>query len=509
MRPALKRILPLLLASSALAGGESMTLEQFLGQYRRGDPEARRCELVSRLGAARDPAAVETLARLLQSERSFPCLQCYAIKALCEEGSPAALGAVLTCLSDRRLDPCVPLFARRALATVQNPKGLAWMKSQAWKEAERREDLAWALAQDQAWRDSAFFLDHLDAAKEKDFRLRAASALGLCRLNDPDSADAVLLAAQQEEEPAVLLRLLPAAGRLCRARALPLFERRLQHPDPRARLGALEGLAWMAADKDSGKEALGLLVQALGREGGRLRADAARFLEAVTGKTFGLDVAQWRTFLQQRGAPLPEGFQEAHTETPKHLGVDMPSQRVVFLVETSSEMIRDRATAQLSDRLDRAKKELLKRIEALPDDAVFGVIAYGQSVSRWHETMVQATPAAKVQARAWVAKLAGSGWPDPGAGLQAAWALGGAGAGPEVSGADTVVLVGAGTPVDRGLPVQFSGALRYPFALPDWVALQGRYRSVVLHTVGIGTSADKKTLKDLAAATGGTYRNID
>ena len=475
----------------------------FHAQYRRSDTEERRCDLVSRLGASRDPATAEPLGRMLEAERNAPVLQCFLIKALCEEGSPAALERVLDSLKLRRIDPCVPLFTRRILAFVQNPKGLAWMSTRAWKEQpELREDLAWALAKASAWKDPAFFLDHLGPLREKDARLRAAAAAGLCRLSDPHTAEAVLQAAVIEDDPAVLMRLLPAAGRLLPGRALPLLERMIQHPDLRARLGALEGLSFAAASPSAREQALALLVSALARETGRLRADAARFLEAATGKVFGTDAGQWKAFLKEQGTPLPEGFEEVHTRTPRHLGVEMPSRHIVFLIETSREMVEDRATYRPSDRLDRAKKDLLKRIEALPPEASFSVVSYGQAVTRWKALLTAATPQAKAEARAWVQKLAGNGWPDLGAGLQTAWDL-------DCAKADTVVLVAAGQPIERGVPVQFLGALRYPFALRDWVVLQERARSVTLHVVGVGSSADKKVLKDLAAATGGTYRSID
>ena len=504
MALALKRLLLLGLPAALLASPQPLTLEEFLAQYRRSDPEDKRCALVARLGAGRDPAAADVLGPMLANEQSYPYLQCYIVMALCDEGSPASLQRALDGLRpSARRDPCIPLFTRRVLTSVRNPKGLSWMATQAWKEPELREDLAWALAQNLAWKDPAFFLDHLGPRREKEPRLRAAAASGLCRLDDPRTAEAVLQAALVEEEPGVLMRLLPAAGRLAPPRALPLLERGIRHPDVRARLGALEGLSWAASDKSVREPALALLVQALSSETGRLRADAARALEAQTGKTFGTDASQWKAWLKGNGIPLPPGFQEVQTHTPRHLGVEMPSRRIVFLVETSQEMIEDRTTRQPSDRLARVKKDLQKRIEALPPDVSFDVVAYGQSVFRWKPEMTPATKAAKDEARAWVNRLAGSGLPDLGAGLQAAWDLGGA------EPADTVVLVAAGQPVERGTLIQFSGPLHFSFSLSDWVALQQRYRSVVLHTVGVGTSANKQVLKDLAAAAGGTYRTID
>ncbi len=508
----LKRLLLLLSFPVVLMALPSpLPLEEFRTQYRRSDPEDRRCDLVARLGAARDPEAAEPLSRLLEKERSYPCLQCFIVRALCEEGSPAALESVLGVLREHgaRLDPCVPLFTRRALGSVQNPKGLAWMTTRAWKDVpELREDILWALARNTAWKDPAFFLDHLPERREKDPRLRAAAAEGLRRLAAPVTAEAVLLSAQIEPSPAVLMRLLPAAGRLLPERALPLLERMSRHPDLRARLGAIEGLAASAAASGAQKivqeQSLSLLVQILARENGRLRADAARCLEALTGKAFGTDAPEWRTYLQERGTALPAGFQEVGTKAPKHLGVEMPSRRIVFLVEVSQEMVENRLTRQRSERLDKAKKELLKRIDELPPDADFAVVAFGPAVQRWREGISAGTPEARASARAWVKQLAGHGPPDLGAGLQAAWDMGGG-----EGQADTVVLVASGQPMERGATTLFAGELRYPFALLDWISLQGRSRSVVLHTVGVGNAADKKVLKSLAEATGGTYRAID
>ena len=188
------------------------------------------------------------------------------------------------------------------------------------------------------------------------------------------------------------------------------------------------------------------------------------------------------------------------------LGPGHVVKTTLFLIETSGEMVRDRNTLQPSDRLERAKREVLKRIESLPQDVFFGVVSFGGTASRWHEGMTLAAPQAKADAHAWVTKLAGCGWPDLGVGLQAAWGMG---TGTDETPADTVVLVAAGTPVDHGRPVEFSGILHDPDTLTDWLAMQGRYRNVILHAVGVGSSADKQLLKDLVAATGGTYRNID
>ncbi len=150
-------------------------------------------------------------------------------------------------------------------------------------------------------------------------------------------------------------------------------------------------------------------------------------------------------------------------------------------------------------------------LEVLPEEARFGIVAYGLTPSRLGEALVAARPDAQRSARGWLSRLSGVGWPDLGAGLEAAWGLGaGPSAGlPADDGADTLVLVSNGQPRWAGETRCFLGDLPNAQDLQLWIWIQSRYRSVVVHTVGIGSGGDKTVLQRLADLTGGRFRNVD
>ena len=504
----LKRVLGiaalLAVSSPALSGEGGMTVDAFQAAYRRGLGQEARKDLIMAVGRSGDPRAVEPLARLLHEERSYPHLQAWIVKTLCADlGTREALKLVGDCLRDPRSPSGVTLVAEQFLGDVRNPEGLAWMASAGLRERGLRESMAWGLARAESFKDPVPLLAHLALPDEKDWRIRAAAASGLARIADARSSAAVLAALKTETAVPVRRYLLAAAGRLDPAGALPLLRAALSDPDPRVRLGAIEGLAHCLRQGAQRGQALGLLVETLARDRGRLRGDAARVLERGTGRKFGLDIPSWRAYLQELGIPPTMG-EAAATPVAEYFGLQMPSRRIVFVLEASLAMTWDRQTLQPVDRLARAKRELAKMIDALPAGTQFGVVAFGITGVRWRDALSAATPEHKQAAKVWVEQQGGTSWPDFGAGLGTAWSLGlparTSDAPPEDLGADTLVLVSNGEPLKGDLLAN---------DLHRWVMVQSRYRSVVVHTVGIGSGSDKGFLTNLALQTGGSFRNVD
>jgi hypothetical protein len=427
-----------------------------------------------------------------------------AVKTLCESlGSTEALKRVGDCLKDAKTADVVTLVVEQCLGGVRNPEGLAWMASAGLKDRGLRESMAWGLARAEAFMDPSPLLAHLALPDEKDWRIRAAAASGLARIADAKASTAVLAALKTETAAPVRRYLLSAAGRLDPAGALPLLRTALSDPDPRVRLGAIEGLAGCLRQGPQRGQALGLLVETLTRDRGRLRGDAARVLEWGTGRKFGLDVPSWRAYLQELGIP-PSAAEAAVTPVPEYFGLQLPSRRIVFVLEASLAMTWDRHTLQPVDRLAHAKRELAKMIDVLPVETQFGVVAFGIAGVRWRDVLSAATREHKQAAKIWVEQQGGTSWPDFGVGLGAAWGLGlpakPSDVPPEDLGADTLVLVSNGEPLKGELLAN---------DLHRWIMVQGRYRSVVVHTIGIGSGSDKGFLTNLALQTGGSFRNVD
>ncbi len=504
----LKRALVLaaLLAPSApaLPVEEGMTVEAFQAAYRRSLSEEARRNLIVAVGRSGNPRALEPLGRLLREERSSPHLQAWIVKTLCESlGTPEALQRVADCRRDAKTSPVVALVIEQCLGAVRNPQGLAWMATAGLKERGLRESMAWGLARAEDFKDPGPLLTRLAASDEKDWRIRAAAAAGLARIADAKAAAPVLAALKTETAAPVRRHLLSAAGCLDPAGALPFLRAALSDPDQRVRLGAIEGLAGCLRQPAQRDQALGLLVETLTRERSRLRGDAACVLEWGTGQKFGLDVPSWRAYLQELGIP-PSAGEAAVTPVAEYFGLQMPSRRIVFVLEASLAMTWDRHTLQPVDRLARAKRELAKMIDALPPETRFGIVAFGISGVRWRDALSAATPEHRQAAKVWVEQQGGTGWPDFGVGLATAWGLGlparGSDAPPEDLGADTVVLVSNGEPLKGELMAN---------DLHRWIMVQARTRSVVVHTVGIGSGSDKGFLTNLALQTGGSFRNVD
>lgn len=503
----MKRWLTALLLGAVLPAfpaDPAVTVESFQAAYRRSLKEEARRDLIVSLGRCRDKRVPGILARLAVEERNSAFLQAWIVKTLCEDiGSAEAVKAAAACLKDDRALPVVALVARQFLAHVAEPEGIAWLAGEGMKDRALREDALWALAQNEDCRDPAPFLGRLLLKSEKDWRLRAAAAAGLWRLADPATAPRIMEALAAETAPPVQRYLLAAGGRIAPVEAMPFLRAGRALPDHRTRLGALEGLAAAVREPACRTEALRLMVDTVAIEHSRLRDDAVRALERITGRKLGYDVPAWRAYLQELGMPSPSG-ELARTPAAEYFGMTLSSRRVVLVLEASKLMVWDRRSFQPLQRLATAKRELARLIDALPEDAAFSVLAFGATPSAWKEALVLATPEHKRLARIWVEQQGGTGLPDFGAAFAAAWGIGmppAAGeAVPPDTGADTVVLVSNGEPLWGSMGGN---------DLQRWVMVEGRYRSVTVHTVGIGSGGERGFLKSLAAQTGGGFRNVD
>src|SRR3989338_3127931 len=110
-------------AADLRAAPSPPTVESFLAAYKRSLPEEARKNLIVSLGRMDDKRVPGILGRLFHEEGSFPYLQSWIVKALCEgQGSPEALKRVAECLRDRLTPASVALVAQRTLADVRSPK---------------------------------------------------------------------------------------------------------------------------------------------------------------------------------------------------------------------------------------------------------------------------------------------------------------------------------------------------------------------------------------------------
>jgi len=275
-------------------------------------------------------------------------------------------------------------------------------------------------------------------------------------------------------------------------------------------------------------EAAGPLIEALGKEPGRLRKDIDDALFALTGVRMYGDLDLWKKWWAanrernaRKAAELaaageqdkpPGGLEAVELEegdeskrkggTSAFYGIRTLSKRIVFVVDISRSM-QDPAHAKPAatsgrkkdrypapggaSKLDIAKWQLHRAIEGLPKGAVFGVVVYSESYAVWEDELLAATPRNKKKAHKFVEGLKGNGTTNICDSLDKASEL----------GPDTIFLLSDGDP-NRGRLSDLDALLE------EFLERNVRAR-IVLHSIGIGEAAGSTFLKQLARRTGGRY----
>ncbi len=179
------------------------------------------------------------------------------------------------------------------------------------------------------------------------------------------------------------------------AARLQLFIDTLQHPDWSSRAIAL---AWLA--RSNSKEAVAKILELFRAEpyGSRLAADCGDTLRRMTNQPLDDDPAAWTTWWNNvqstfefpkatgpktGGVKRPEA--SSGTQAPQYYGIEVRSQRIVFVIDVSGSMKEAMVGAedQGTPRIDVARRELTKIIEALQPAARFNVISSSDSVVPW------------------------------------------------------------------------------------------------------------------------------
>lgn len=172
--------------------------------------------------------------------------------------------------------------------------------------------------------------------------------------------------------------------------ALPMLRALVGDKDPRVVEAAAAALG-RAKDKD----ALGQLSAALRSARLRTREVVRAALREITGRDAGHDADLW---LKDGGtAPSP-------VKLPQFSTIPVPSDRVALVLDLSRSM-------DWNARLERAKDLLRQYLAALPDDAVFGVIAAGRTPFVLSDRLGSGA-AAKQQADQFLAERTTASWCD-------------------------------------------------------------------------------------------------
>jgi hypothetical protein len=160
-----------------------------------------------------------------------------------------------------------------------------------------------------------------------------------------------------------------------------------------------------AAGQVRSPAALGFLIHQLERLDGQLRQEVVEQLEQTTGQRWGNDPVAWQRWWRERGErfafPLAEASREqrgSRRAAAYYYDLPLQARRLVFVLDTSKSM----GAGGTTSRLELAKRELMRAIEQLPEDAQFNVIVFQSTVESWSARLELATAASKIHAQAFV-----------------------------------------------------------------------------------------------------------
>ncbi len=239
-----------------------------------------------------------------------------------------------------------------------------------------------------------------------------------------------------------------------------------------------------------------LLIARYGREDGRLAAelDTALFVHTGTRMWKRVDWESWWN-KHKTGFALPHpdsvkgGGTTAGGKTVSYHDIPVVSSRIAFVVDHSGSMNAQIGTDKKYTRLDAAKEQLVRVVQALPKDTSLNLIAYDSNIQPLFDDLRKLDDETREKVLKTAQKLA------LGSGTNIFDALEKALNDPLV---DTIYLLTDGQPTE--------GRLRNPDDIIDEVQRMNRTRQVVVHCIGLGIDSD--LLKRLAAVTGGSYKHI-
>jgi len=202
--------------------------------------------------------------------------------------------------------------------------------------------------------------------------------------------------------------------------------------------------------------------------------------------------------------PAPEPEED---DAPRFFDEDIPttSQSVIYVVDRSSSMSLPARTftgldgEPVSDgtRLDMVKVELTRSIRTLSDNFSFNIVIYSECVDSWRPARVDATPAAKTAAIAWVNSITPWGWTNTGGATSRAL----------LDRDNKVVML-----LSDGAPNFLDCAQTYvgDFETHRRMIRSANTQAAVVHGFGIGLDPETRAfMMQVAADNGGSFRELD
>jgi HEAT repeat protein len=365
----------------------------------------------------------------------------------------------------------------------------------------------------------------LDRLGDGDARVRGQAAASLGRQDDPAVCARLVEVFKRDSDGILRTSALDSVARLAPESLGEILEPAIRDSNPHVRLAAAEtgrpeALAKLVSDRDwrvraaaidacrrrRERDSIGWLVDQLPHETGRLRWDIVAALQALTGKSLGLEPGPWTRWWdanRERFAPPAPGAPSAPAPGETQAAffkVPILSTRIFILLDLSGSMREP--SPEGGTKLDVAKKGTIETIRSLPAGARFGIAglgcdADGAYVDRERKSwqgrprLLPASAASKADAERFVRGLEAKGWTNLYDGIEHAFSD------PDV---DTVFLHTDGG-ASKGTYVASAEIL-------SALARMNRFRRIVIHTVEVpgekNAPAHRRLLQAIAESTGGT-----
>ncbi|MHC4953813.1 MAG: VWA domain-containing protein [Planctomycetota bacterium] len=342
--------------------------------------------------------------------------------------------------------------------------------------------------------------------KHKDWRQRVRCATILGHLREDRSRAIFDAALASEADPYVLAELIRIRARSRPEGLNELLVVRLKDERWQVRAAVIVEFGRLLK-----KESVEILLAQLKKENGRLKDDIVDALEALTGERFDAEPEPWEQWWKKhkptwkppppggkKGAILPKAGKEGRSVS--FYGIKTSSKHIVFCLDVSGSMNfpLDGNDGKKAPRIDTAKKEMLRALRMLPEDALFTIVSYSSGVDVWKKKLVKATPGNKKSATKYIEKLEPQGSTNIYDALEKSLQLAGGAPGKKREPqADTIFFMTDGVPTD--------GRVVDPAQILAEITQKNKRARVVIHTVGVSKEQNAAFLLNLARSNGGRY----
>lgn len=340
--------------------------------------------------------------------------------------------------------------------------------------------------------------------KTKDDEVRAATLAALSTIYDGENdwVDRLVVMADHEDLD-IGNAALNEIARLGRSNMSDLFLTKLTAQNWSTRLVALHAL-----EAQRKVEHLEPIIDQMGKETGRMSIEFSDSLFRLTGKPFGRRQSSWKSWVTSGDdvelvpkKEVDELIAQAEERRlrevyeAKFFGIRIESHRVLFIIDVSGSMNDPVRTEYVGEsgrpRIEVAKDELKKAIEALEPGALFNIMPFSGGVETWlEEGVVGTNDSTREEALEYVDRLGALG----GTNLYGALALAF-----DDEDIDTIFVLSDGEPS--------VGDIIDPQLIREDIAERNQTRGIVINTVAIGGNLE--VLAWLAEDSGGTHVNRD